>query len=73
MKPTTMPVQQAAQRLICLCDSIPGRIQAIKDADFTHRPAPGKWSRQEILGHLLDSATNNHQRFVRGRVENVTY
>ena len=66
-----MPVQQAAQRLIYLCDIIPGKIRAIKDTDFIHRPAPGKWSRQEILGHLLDSAANNHQRFVRGRVENV--
>lgn len=28
-------------------------------------PAPGKWSRKEILGHLVDSAANNHQRFVR--------
>lgn len=27
--------------------------------------APGKWTRKEILGHLVDSATNNHQRFVR--------
>jgi len=26
----------------------------------------GKWSRKEIIGHLIDSASNNHQRFVRG-------
>ena len=26
---------------------------------------PGKWSRKQILGHLIDSAANNHQRFVR--------
>lgn len=25
-----------------------------------------KWSKKEILGHLIDSASNNHQRFVRG-------
>ena len=31
------------------------------------RPAPGKWSRKEILGHLVDSASNNHQRFVRAQ------
>ena len=31
----------------------------------TERPAPGKWSTREILGHLIDSASNNHQRFVR--------
>ena len=24
------------------------------------------WSKQEILGHLIDSTLNNHQRFVRG-------
>jgi hypothetical protein len=29
-------------------------------------PAPETWSRQEILGHLIDSASNNHQRIVRG-------
>jgi len=28
-----------------------------------NRPAPGKWSKQEILGHLIDSAINNLQRF----------
>jgi hypothetical protein len=27
--------------------------------------APGKWSRQQILGHLIDSAGNNQQKFVR--------
>jgi DinB superfamily len=26
---------------------------------------PGKWSAREIIGHLIDSASNNHQRFVR--------
>ena len=29
------------------------------------RPQPGSWSIKEILGHLIDSASNNHQRFVR--------
>jgi len=26
---------------------------------------PGGWSRKQLLGHLIDSASNNHQRFVR--------
>ena len=26
---------------------------------------PGKWTRIEVLGHLLDSAAHNHQRFAR--------
>ena len=28
----------------------------------------GKWSRKQVLGHLIDSAANNHQRFVRGQL-----
>lgn len=27
------------------------------------------WSRKQILGHLIDSAANNHQRFVRGQLD----
>ena len=27
----------------------------------------GRWSKKEILGHLIDSASNNHQRFVRAQ------
>src|SRR5688500_242952 len=30
-------------------------------------PAPGKWLIKEIVGHLIDSALNNHQRFVRAQ------
>ena len=37
-------------------------------ADIAARkPAPGKWSIKEIVGHLIDSASNNHQRFVRAQ------
>jgi hypothetical protein len=32
--------------------------------------APGKWSPKEIIGHLIDSAVNNHQRFIRAQFEN---
>ncbi len=33
------------------------------------RPSgPDKWSRKQILGHLIDSAANNHQRFIRMQV-----
>lgn len=37
----------------------------LNNADTSKRPSPAKWSKKEILGHLLDSASNNHQRFVR--------
>jgi hypothetical protein len=42
---------------------------ALDDAATAARPAPGKWSHREIIGHLIDSASNNHQRFVRARFQ----
>jgi len=42
-----------------------GNLREIDDQVASVRPAPGKWSKKEILGHLIDSAANNHQRFVR--------
>ncbi len=30
---------------------------------------PGKWQRIEVLGHLVDSAMNNCQRFVRAMIQ----
>lgn len=43
------------------------RLQAVSDADAAKPPAPGKWSPKEVIGHLIDSASNNHQRFVRAQ------
>ncbi len=31
--------------------------------------AAGKWQRRQVLGHLIDSASNNHQRFVRAVIQ----
>lgn len=41
----------------------------VDDKDATVKPAPNKWSAKEILGHLIDSASNNHGRFVRAQFE----
>jgi hypothetical protein len=35
------------------------------EAELRRKPAPDKWSKKEILGHLIDSAANNHHRFVK--------
>lgn len=38
---------------------------------ISRRPAPGKWSPKEIIGHLVDSAHNNYRRFIVGQYEPV--
>ena len=53
-----------------LRDTVSGampRLIAISDAAASMPRAPGKWSRKEIVGHLIDSASNNHERFVRAQ------
>jgi hypothetical protein len=42
--------------------------QEWSDADATRARGEGKWIRKEILGHLIDSAFNNQQRFVRAQL-----
>jgi hypothetical protein len=64
-------IEQAIQRLTFLCDTIPQLLAEIDEQAFSLREKPGKWSRKEIIGHLIDSAANNHHRFVRGQYEDV--
>ena len=39
------------------------------EAELQQYPAPGRWSRKEILGHLIDSAANNHGRFMLAQID----
>ena len=41
--------------------------RAATPAAAGYRPGPNVWSPKEIIGHLIDSAANNHQRFVRAQ------
>jgi hypothetical protein len=40
-------------------------LREIGDLDASAPALPGGWSRKQVIGHLIDSASNNHQRFVR--------
>ena len=48
-----------------------GRLSAISEDSYSRRPGPGKWSKREILGHLVDSAQNNIRRFVVAQYEDT--
>ncbi|HEX8499260.1 MAG TPA: DinB family protein [Pyrinomonadaceae bacterium] len=43
------------------------RLLSLTDAEAAARRGEGDWSAKETLGHLVDSAANNHQRFVRAQ------
>ena len=44
-------------------------LATMSDAQAGGSPAPGKWSPKQIIGHLVDSASNNHGRFVRAQLD----
>jgi hypothetical protein len=43
------------------------QMELMASGQLVERSRPEKWSRQEILGHLIDSAVNNYHRFVRAQ------
>jgi len=55
----------AARTLVDIVMSAEPRLLAFDDQTVALIPRPGVWSKKELLGHLIDSASNNHQRFVR--------
>jgi DinB superfamily len=62
---TFMPMLDNANHLKDVIAKTYPFLEAISDADAAIKPGAGKWSKKEIIGHLIDSACNNHQKFVR--------
>ena len=50
--------------------SATARLRAIPEEQSRHKSSPEDWSPIEVLGHLIDSAANNHHRFVRAQFTN---
>jgi hypothetical protein len=63
-------VEESIEKLHELIAEYSESLNAISESEFTAKASPGKWSKKEILGHLIDSASNNHQRFIRVQFEN---
>src|SRR5258708_6093204 len=62
-------MRQTALQLQQIVNDTEHRLGALSEAESQARPSSDKWSRKEILGHLIDSASNNHQRFVRAQFQ----
>ena len=56
-----------AAELLHTVDAAVVKLRSISEADAARPLAPGKWSPKQVMGHLIDSAANNHQRFVRAQ------
>ena len=59
---------QIARDLLTAIESEVSKLRALDESQAGAPRAAGKWSAKQVIGHLLDSAFNNHQRFVRAQL-----
>lgn len=59
----TVDVTTSMDRLENYIHDFPVKMKKLSPVELLHRRAEGKWSKKEILGHLIDSAINNLKRF----------
>jgi DinB superfamily len=58
-------MKEIARQLRSIIVTVEPQLSLMNHDDMGFKPSPNEWSKKEILGHLIDSAANNHQRFVR--------
>ena len=61
-------MREIIERLNYLIEALPIRVKQFSEQEFSAQLL-SKWSKKEIMGHLCDSATNNHHRFVKIQFE----
>lgn len=56
-----------SDQLLDILQEVYPQLKQISEADAKHVSAPGKWSKIQVLGHLVDSAINNIARVIRAQ------
>jgi hypothetical protein len=56
-------------QLLGIVSAAQNALLEVSEEDSTLPVLRGGWSRKQVLGHLIDSASNNHQRFVRAALQ----
>ncbi len=62
-------MRELSDQLRGLVEAAEPRLRQIPELESMRAALPGGWSRKQVLGHLIDSASNNHQRFVRAMLQ----
>src|SRR5579862_4532093 len=63
-------MQTLAANFLSIIDLAEPLLRDVTEHESAVARKDGAWSRKEIIGHLIDSASNNHQRFVRAALQN---
>lgn len=58
-----------SEKLSRVVESAEPILLKVTEAESAKPVLKGGWSRKQVIGHLIDSASNNHQRFVRAALQ----
>lgn len=73
LKDNATDTPAAMQQLALLLIHVKKQYESLSADELLQYPAPGKWSRQQVLGHLIDSAINNLKRFTDAQILEPPY
>jgi hypothetical protein len=62
-------MKELSEKLVQAVESAEVKFRQVTEAESNKPILKGGWSRKQVLGHLIDSASNNHQRFVRAALQ----
>jgi len=62
-------VKELSEKLLRAGAAAEPELRKISEPESARPILAGGWSRKQIIGHLIDSASNNHQRFVRATLQ----
>ncbi len=62
-------VTKTAQDFVAGCEAIRHSLLQVPEEIAALPWRAGGWTRKQVLGHMIDSAANNHQRFVRAALD----
>ena len=64
-------MKEVTTQLSKIIEDYQAMMNSINEEKFSFKPGPQKWSKKEILGHIIDSAQNNIRRFIVSQYENT--
>jgi DinB superfamily len=62
-------MRELSEKLLRTVEAAEPGLREINELESAKPLLPGGWSRKQVIGHLIDSASNNHQRFVRATLQ----
>ncbi len=62
-------MKELSEKLARAIESAEPKLRKVSESESAAPALKGGWSRKQLIGHLIDSASNNHQRFVRASLQ----